>query len=611
MLGKILSLTLLLVAIALTASPAEAATCDSTVTTRTALNTALTSTTSSGKTICVTNGVAGGAAIATSTDMTAQARFVAQPYDQTVDLPDVDCNGCSNITLEGFEFTGGRSVGVSGTTLNFHYIANRCHDQPDTCVLINSGTHTGLWVVGSRFERIQYDGAFPHGYGVYSNGGAPTTAKFNFNTCDQGNISSGDCMELGGLNGAELIGNDFRNITGSSQSHADTLMTWNVSKSVTIRDNRFLDGSDVLLSPDGNDHTIVNNLIVRQSQFCVDAHPNGTSGNVQPLRWRFERNTIWTCGFTPLVMDGATGSRGQNVFDRNIIQSVGCTASGISLADHNLIGGGNPCSWPTGTNRFSFAPLWTDTVNYLPTNLPLGYETAGYRAAPAGHTAYVDPDPIGTPTPTPTPTPTATPTPTPVPGPTADFTYSPTDPRNPPVLVSFDAASSTCPAAPCTFRWLHSGVEFATGQTASYTYQGTGTKVVTLEVTDAQARSATLGKSFEVTADPVPTPTPTPTPTSTPTPTPTPTPEPYHPACEPDCDTTIADLRTENARLNGELADRDATIADQATTIADLQSENAQQADQIASLQDQLAAMTARAEKAESQVARILAIAQE
>ena len=143
--------------------------------------------------------------------------------------------------------------------------------------------------------------------------------------------------------------------------------------------------SEPKLSPDGSDLLVQNNLIVRMQAQCIDATPNGTSGSISPLRFTFRQNTVWNCGNGGLNITGPLGSRGGNVLDRNVFYGVNCSTSSIfASADHNLVRSG--CSLP-GTNVNGFTPTFADTTNYLPTNLPAGYADAGYRSAPAGHTA--------------------------------------------------------------------------------------------------------------------------------------------------------------------------------------------------------------------------------
>ena len=262
--------------------------CDSSVNTYAGLQAALGSTSSSGRTVCVTASLT-GSKITTGTDMSARARVLAPPADGTVDIPSVTFNGASNITIEGFEFTGNRNVDVGGGSAGIHLLKNRCHDQALNCVML--GSSSGTSISGNRIERISYDGAYPHGYGVYGNT-ATTGLRVNYNLCDMGEIPSGDCFELGRMNDFEVIGNDIRNLNGAGgAAHADAIMVWNNSSNGVIKDNRVTDAASVLLSPDTDDLLIENNLIVRSENRCIDASPNGTSGQIAPLRWTWRNNT--------------------------------------------------------------------------------------------------------------------------------------------------------------------------------------------------------------------------------------------------------------------------------------------------------------------------------
>ena len=93
--------------------------------------------------------------------------------------------------------------------------------------------------------------------------------------------------------------------------------------------------------------------------------------------------------------------------------------------------------------------------------------------------------------------------------PVAEFSWSPAHPADPPVRVSL-ASTGSCPAAPCAYDWSHASAQFATGTTAEFTYQRTGTKTVTLDVTDARGRTATVQHQFNVTGSRITPPPPPP-----------------------------------------------------------------------------------------------------
>jgi hypothetical protein len=78
----------------------------------------------------------------------------------------------------------------------------------------------------------------------------------------------------------------------------------------------------------------------------------------------------------------------------------------------------------------------------------------------------------------------------------AAFSFSPSSPMTGQV-VAFDGSGSSCGAAPCSYSWADdppSGGSWplGTGQMITFTFTGAGTKYVTLTVTDALGRTATV-----------------------------------------------------------------------------------------------------------------------
>jgi hypothetical protein len=349
-----------------------------------------------GKTVCVNASIT-GAAITVSTKFSSQARFVAQPKNMTVDMVPITFKGASRVTVEGFEMTaGGFATDCCSATTSVWMKGNYIHDLKvrDGLDVSAQTTMTDLQFVGNRVECLSGDGNGGGGYGIrtYTSGKMLQSPKFSYNTI-VGCGNSGDGMEIGGMNNFELIGNEIRGICGPANQHADTLMIWAGSSNGLVKDNRLTGGSGTLQSPDGSDIRFENNLIANHrcatgSNQCVDATANGTSGSISPLRFTFVRNTIWDCGNGGINMNQATGSRGQNVADRNLVVSVQCQSSGVwsSQDSHNIVGGSSSC-WPGGTDLANFKPTFADTINYLPLNLPAGYENVGYRVAPYGYTA--------------------------------------------------------------------------------------------------------------------------------------------------------------------------------------------------------------------------------
>jgi hypothetical protein len=106
------------------------------------------------------------------------------------------------------------------------------------------------------------------------------------------------------------------------------------------------------------------------------------------------RNTIYDCGSAwngggfggsyGLLTRGPATAGASNTLQRNLLTSLDIgTASQFALSEYNLIQNGPR---PGGSDR-AFTPQFADLIDYRPTNLPAGYETVGYRYAPAGHTA--------------------------------------------------------------------------------------------------------------------------------------------------------------------------------------------------------------------------------
>jgi hypothetical protein len=90
--------------------------------------------------------------------------------------------------------------------------------------------------------------------------------------------------------------------------------------------------------------------------------------------------------------------------------------------------------------------------------------------------------------------------------PTASFAYSPSSPvtGSP---VSFDASTSVCTSAPCSYSWSDDGsptrpshvlYPLGSGPTLQFTFQGVGTKYVRLVVTDALGRAASVEQDVQV-----------------------------------------------------------------------------------------------------------------
>jgi hypothetical protein len=345
----------------------------------------------------------------------------------TVDMVPVVFDAASKVTLEGFEFTKQATptdaLTVRNGAADVHIVKNSCHDQwGAVCVWIEAQTTTisNLLIQGNHFyhlfcttDGINTSDCSGGGYGMYgclpSGSGHCSGLRVTYNTMEvgvdpaNGNKSkSRDNAEIGACQSCEFDHNVLRGVNNISavnpactdttalcNPHADTFMIWGGSTNASVHDNRVESGTDFQLTGDDNNLSLVNNLIVAQTdQACVDANHAP-----QPVGWTVQQNTIYGCTGGPGFNMDSTSSAGGNLADRNLIQSLaGCnTAAWTNNDHHNLLGDSSTC-WPGATNQTAFTPSWADTSNvdssdyYRPTNLPGGFSDAGYQYTPAGYT---------------------------------------------------------------------------------------------------------------------------------------------------------------------------------------------------------------------------------
>jgi hypothetical protein len=352
-------------------------------------------------TVCVNASIT-GASITVSTDFTAQARFVAQPANMTIDLVPIVIDGAHKLTIEGFDVpAGGFVISNSAPSGNITIAKNYLHDYTGNGVAAFGGvTNSNIKITGNRMSCVSYpaDGSpsEPSGYGVYSDA-ETTNLAITYNTI-HGCGNSADGAQLAGVKGGTFANNVVDSLHWNGKGtdpHTDCLMLWGRSSDVLVESNRMFGCTDFLNSPDGTDIRVVNNLLVEldSGNSCLDAHPNGTSGAIHPLRHSYVKNTIWNCSGPGVLFEGGTGPRNGNVLDRNLIQGMTCPKAGMATfatIDRNLFGSPDPCSIQ-GENTFGFVPKWANTSDplsagfYIPTNLPAGRDDVGYRYEPAGH----------------------------------------------------------------------------------------------------------------------------------------------------------------------------------------------------------------------------------
>ena len=399
--------TFAMVALGLPVNSRSATGCDVEVNTKTALTSAVQSTANSGKTICVDPGSYGTSQLVWTVDQPAMVRVLANPADGSVSLPGSVFRGASNLTIEGFNVTGGSSV--ESNAAHIKLLHNRFHDMSDDVLDFHEG-NSDITFVGNLVQNISYTGGAFTGYGLQTFGGPTNGLHVNYNTFDMGG-NSGDGLQLGDVHDFEIVGNIIKNVTwggagGADDPHADAIMLWAGASRGLVKDNRITDSNDTLWSGSTTDVRMENNLIVRMKGLCHDGGTTGTS-NAGLVRYTWVRNTIYDCGSFwngggpgggyGLLSDGPATAGASNTLTKNLLTSLDVDTSGqFGASDHNLIKAG---SRPGATDQ-AFSPQFADTVDYRPTNLPAGYEDVGYRSAPAGYQAAGGSTPTDTTLPT-------------------------------------------------------------------------------------------------------------------------------------------------------------------------------------------------------------------
>jgi hypothetical protein len=292
-----------------------------------------------------------------------------------------------------------------------------------------------------------------------------------------------DGIQNGG-NGVKILNNEFANIVDDPNlgAHVDALQLYG-SKNSVIKGNWFHNTPNGIVAFDGSDHEDIEDNVIDTSiaitlvydKSSVVRH-NTLTGNMR-LGWKSQ-------------YPGSTGT----VVKDNIFRTWDNANSANVPADesYNLVANGGPSS-----KDIKGVPTYVGGTT--PTTYA-GYALASGSAGKANASDGLDrgvrfgaaPAPTPSPTPTPTPSPTPTPTPTPA-APVANWTYSPGYAYiNQPVTL--DGTSSTGDRLTCV--WDFDGYEQHSGCKISFTFQYRGTKHLTLTVTDAEGRKASLAKDI-------------------------------------------------------------------------------------------------------------------
>jgi hypothetical protein len=373
--------------IALPASAHAAPGCDLEVNNRAALTAAVQSTANAGKTICADAGDYGPSSLVWTVDQPAMTRILANPANSSVSIPGSIFRGASNLTVEGFNVTGGSSVESNAAHIRLQY--NTFQNMTADVLDFHEG-NSDVWFVGNVVQNIRYTGASSTGYGLQTFGGPTNGLHVNYNTFDMGG-NSGDGLQLGDVHDFEIVGNIIKNVTwagaGGSDPHADAIMLWEGASRGLVKDNRISDSNDTLWSGSTSDVRLENNLIVRMKGLCHDGGPTGTS-NAGLVRYTWTHNTVYDCGSFwnnggfgggyGLGSKGPATAGASNSADHNIFTSLDTeTSSQWASEDYNVIVRGTRL----GAHDIALVPVFADRIDYRAVNLPFD---AGYHVAPAG-----------------------------------------------------------------------------------------------------------------------------------------------------------------------------------------------------------------------------------
>ena len=377
------------------ATPAPTNGCDSTVSTSAALAAAAVAATNEGKVVCVSPGTYADLDLHHFAHPTKVTLRSAQKHGAV--LGDVRLRTAQGLRFEDFRVTG--SFDLAGSTAQpvtrIEVAGADIGGGPNGAFLLTCAVHDFL-AERNNVHDIAYNGQWWSGWGmnIYGDPGAcgwrrNLTVRYNtFSSTGQ------DAMEVGGVDGAQIVGNVFRNIKPppGSDAHTDSLMIWAGSQNFLVKDNRFEDGRGLLISGT-SDVRFENNLVVRMENWCWQNGPSGSSPKAS-VRTTWVRNTVYDCGsdwngggfgggYGFNANGDVSGSEG-NRLERNVLTSFSSSAAAqFAYQDYNVIQSGSR----PGIHDLALTPQFRDRSDYQPTNLPPGYEDVGYKPMPAGHLA--------------------------------------------------------------------------------------------------------------------------------------------------------------------------------------------------------------------------------
>jgi hypothetical protein len=444
---------------------ASAATCTTTVSTVAAAASAV-SAASAGDTVCLSDGTYGRITL-NATPSSPGVTLTAQ-HSGAASVDGVDLYG-SHLTVSNLELTGSADIKTSSVGMKVEHnliIGSRTGYGVMVCPATPPDHCDDAAVTGNRF-----DGSFDEDAiraNVYHDGDSDGT-------------------------GLLVADNEF---TGNEEfgGHNDVFQTVWVGDHLVIRGNYIHDfgGQGIMVKDQASaiDGLVVsNNLIVRQNLPC---DPDSLCPTWQLIPFQvfgpisnatISHNTIWPtdagqvkAGGPALLRDPGWSSV---TVSNNVTDDQGTDVpSGLSGSNNTrCTSAGGWSAWPGTTTDCS--PAFLDQAH------------GDYRLASGRGVDWVPSAKVFGPVPDDH-------------QPVAAFTFLPAAPQAGDAM-SFDATTSTCQDAPCTYAWTNEppggGVtSLGSGSTLSSTFATTGTKYVTLKVTDADGDTSTVEHNVVVSA---------------------------------------------------------------------------------------------------------------
>ena len=412
-------------------------------------------------------------------------------------------NPAANITLDGLKITDALIAGTATKNLvvrNSDFDGARVTFRGDHLVnanvLFDNNVHSNVDVCSgcsdARVHIAERNDAGPNGITIRN-------SRFYGGSADG---------ILNGGNGTRIIANTFRDLfqTGAGGAHTDSLQLYG-SKNTLVKANFFYNVDMGNPSAyDRADHEIIEDNVVVSSRYPFPMQLLSDNGSIVRHNTFVSTSTRGggcdynlPCGIVRMGNKSGDPPSVGTVVKDNVLAEISITGRTPSYAeeDYNLF----THRRGSGANDRLGQPIFVGGER------PTTYE--GFRLAagsPGKGTASDGLDRgarIGTNAPPPAPEPA----PEPTPAPTASYAYSPWSPTTG-QQVTFDGSGSTCPSAPCDYRWEDDGPDgpggtqwpLGTGRTLTFTFSGAGNKHVRLVVTGADGKADSTVKMITVTA---------------------------------------------------------------------------------------------------------------